>query len=93
MRNNAKSACAKAVQFAEITKSLIRSGNVPRARKCLEAAEQLLKGSNAETRAAIENVYVYSLSTFMEIHKCTIANFFPPALRREYVSQINASGV
>ncbi len=93
MRNHAKSACAKAVQFAEITKSLIRNGNIKRAKKCLDIAEQLLVNSNAETKAVITNVYVYSVSTFMEIHKCTIANLFPPALKREYVSQINASGI
>lgn len=93
MRNRAKSACAKAVQFAEITKSLIRSGNIARAKKCLGVAEHLLKNSNAETKAVIANVYVYSVSTFMEIHKCTIANLFPPALKREYISQINASGI
>lgn len=93
MKNQAKSACTKAVQFAEITKSLIRKGNIIRAKKCLSIAEQLLITGNYETKNVISNIYIFSVSTFMEIHKCSIANLFPPNLRKEYISQINASGV
>jgi hypothetical protein len=93
MKNQAKTACSKAVQFAEITKNLIRKGNIPRAKKCLSVAEQLLITGNAETKNAISNIYVFSVSTFMEIHNCAIANLFPPMLKKEYTAQINASGV
>lgn len=93
MKNQDKSACSKAVQFAEITKNLIRKGNIIRAKKCLSIAEQLLITGNSETKNVISNIYIFSVSTFMEIHKCSIANLFPPTLRKEYISQINASGV
>lgn len=93
MRNQAKSACAKAVQFAEITKNLIRKGNILRVKKCLGVAEQLLITGNVETKNVISNVYVFSVSTFMELHNCSIANLFPQSLRKEYIAQINASGV
>jgi hypothetical protein len=93
MKNKAKSACSKAVQFAEITKSLIRKGNIRRVKKCLSVAEQLLINGNAETRNAISNIYVFSVSTFMEVHNCSIANLFPKSLRKEYIMQVNASGV
>lgn len=93
MRNQVKTASSKAIQFAEITKNLIRKGNIPRAKRCVEIAEQLLKNGNAETKNAISNIYVFSVSTFMEIQKCTIANFFPPMLQKEYIAQINTSGI
>ena len=93
MKNQAKSACAKAVQFAEITKNLIRKGNIIRVKKCLCVAEQLLINGNTETKNVISNIYVFSVSTFMEMHNCSIANLFPQSLRKEYISQINASGV
>lgn len=93
MKNHAKSACARAAQFAEITKNLIRKGNIPRVKRCLGVAEQLLATGSAETKNAIANVYVFSVSTFMELHNCSIANLFPQALRKEYIAQINASGV
>ena len=93
MKNKVKSATAKAAQFAEITKSLLRKGNVLRVKKCLNTAEQLLISGNAETKNAISNIYVFSVSTFMEMHNCSIANLFPQSLRKEYIAQVNASGV
>ncbi|WP_114758987.1 hypothetical protein [Flavobacterium sp. AG291] len=93
MKNQVKPASAKVVQFAEITKSLIRKGNIPRAKKCLEVAERLLTTGNAETKNLIVNIYIFSVSTFMELRKCNIANMFPQSLRKEYIAQINTSGV
>lgn len=93
MKNQAKTACAKAVQFAEITKNLIRKGNILRVKKCLNVAEQLLVNGNAETKNVISNIYVFSVSTFMEMHNCSIANLFPQSLRKEYITQVNAMGV
>ncbi|MGQ2984807.1 DUF7674 family protein [Flavobacterium sp.] len=93
MKNHATTACAKAARFAEITKELIRKGNIPRVRKCLTTAEQLLATGSAETKNAISNIYVFSVSTFMELHNCSIANLFPQTLRREYITQVNTSGV
>jgi hypothetical protein len=93
MKNHVKTASTRAVQFAEITKNFIRSGNIPRAKKCLDMAELLFKNGTAETRGAIASIYVNSVSTFMEIRNCTVSKLFPPLLKREYITQVNASGV
>ncbi|KOS07318.1 hypothetical protein AM493_15690 [Flavobacterium akiainvivens] len=93
MRHHVKTAAIKAVQFAEITKACIRQGHITRAKKCLDIAELLFTTGSNETKNAIGNIYVYSVSTFMEVRNCTVAKLFPPQLKREYVSQINASGV
>lgn len=83
----------QADRFAEITKKAIISGNISRAKKCLEKAEQLFETGSNETKSVISNVYVYSVSTFMEIRNCSISGFFPKTLKAEYVKQINAASV
>jgi len=93
MKNNVKTVAAKAAQFAEITKNCIRLGNILRAKKCLDIAELLFSTGSNETKNAIGNVYVYSVSTFMELKHCTVSKLFPPSLKQEYISQINTSGV
>jgi hypothetical protein len=93
MSNHVKTAAAKAAQFAEVTKKFIKTGHIARAKKCLDIAELLFTTGSNETRTAIGNVYVNSVSTFMEIHNCTVSKLFPPTLKREYIAQVNTSGV
>jgi len=93
MKNHVKTVASKAAQFAEITKYCIRQGNITRAKRCLDVAGLLFTTGSAETKNAIGNIYVFSVSTFMELRSCTVANLFPPVLRREYISQINTPGI
>lgn len=93
MKNQFITIYNQAERFAEITKAAIISGNIVRAKKCLALAERLLATGSYETKNAISNVYVFSVSTFMELHHCTISNLFPKKLKAEYLKQINSSGV
>lgn len=93
MKNKALTVYAKAQKFADITTALIIKGNIRRAKKCLDIAELLFTTGSSETRNAIGNIYVHSVSTFMEMHHCTIAKLFPDTLHAEYVKHVNASGV
>ncbi len=93
MKNQVTTIYQKAERFAEITKNAIITGNINRAKKCLAIAEQLLETGSNETKNAISNVYVFSVSSFMELHHCSISNLFPKSLKAEYVKQINTSGV
>ena len=93
MKNQVTTIYQKAERFAEITKNAIITGNISRAKKCLALAEQLLATGSNETKIAISNVYVFSVSSFMELHHCSISNLFPKSLKAEYVKQINTSGV
>jgi len=93
MRNQVNTIYHQAERFAEITKTAIISGNISRAKKCLALAERLLVSGSSETKTAISNVYVFSVSTFMELRHCSIANLFPQTLKTEYLKQINTSGV
>ncbi len=93
MKKNVISIYKQTERFAAITQKLLAQGNMPRVKKCLAYAERLFKNGNNETRIVICNIYVHSLSIFMESRGCRIANLFPRALNNEYLKQINASGV
>lgn len=83
----------QAQRFADVTKSLIVSGNIRRAKYCMQVAENLFTKGNKEIQNAISNVYVFSVSSFMEMHHCSIRNFFPKKLQNEYYKQENTSGI
>lgn len=93
MKNQVFSIYNQTQRFAEITKKAIVSGNIVRAKKCLAVAERLFTYGSYETKNAIANVYVFSVSTFMEVHRCNVSNLFPKSLKAEYLKQINTSGV
>lgn len=93
MRNKTNTIYKQAERFAEITNKAIISGNISRAKKLLAIAENLLETGSNETKNVISNVYVYSVSSFMELRHCSISNLFPKALRAEYIKQIYATSV
>lgn len=91
MKNQVTTIYKQAERFAEITKTAIITGNIVRAKKCLDLAEQLFEIGSSETKNAISNVYIFSISSFMELKHCSISNLFPKSLKAEYIKQINAS--
>lgn len=93
MKNRIESVYKKTERFAEVTKRMIISGNMARAKKMMAVAEQLFVNDKGETKSAISNIYVHSISTFLEIRRCSIANLFPKNLRAEYLRQINSTSV
>lgn len=93
MKNKSKQTLYTQMQrFADVTKNLIKTGNIHRAKLCLQKAEEIFNKGTSEIKNAIVNVYVFSVSTFMEIHHCNIRNLFPESLQSEYKKQINTSG-
>ena len=93
MKNQVTTIYKQAERFAEITKRAIISGNINRAKKCLALAERLLTTGSNETKIAISNVYLFPVSSFMEMRHCNISNLFPKSLKAEYIKQIYTSGV
>lgn len=78
----------KAQRFADVTKLLIMRGNMTRAKRCIHIAENLLINGEKEIKNAISNVYVHSLSCFMEVHNCNIKNLLPNSMKKEYYIQV-----
>jgi hypothetical protein len=79
-------------RFADLTKLLISTGNISRAKKCIDYAEKLFTSGNNEIKNAISNVYVFSITSFMELHNCSVKNLLPGSLKSEYSKQVNACG-
>ena len=79
-------------RFADVTKKLIMVGNIQRAKRCLQKADEIFNNGTSEIKNAISNVYVFSVSTFMEIHHCNIKGLLPDNLQKEYYLQVNESG-
>lgn len=92
MKNQVISVYRQTERFAELTKRLIITGNIPRVKKCLALAEGLLQTGNRETQNLISGAYLHSVSTFLEIRGCRIAGLFPQKLQTEYRKQINTTG-
>ena len=93
MKNQVTTIYKQAERFAEITKTAIITGNISRAKKCLALAERLLTTGSNETKIAISNVYLFSVSSFMEMRHCNISNLFPKSVKAQYLTQLTASGV
>lgn len=90
MKTKIKTIYKQAERFAELTNKAIVSGNILRTKKLLNIAENLLVTGSKETKEVISTVYIYSVSSFMEIRHCSISNLFPKTLKAEYIKQINA---
>lgn len=80
-------------RFANVTKTCIITGNIIRAKKCLSVAETLWKNGTNAVKLAVANVFIFSLTSFMEVHHCNIKQLFPVELFSEYYNQVSNSGV
>lgn len=77
-------------KFADLTQTMLLRGNISRAKKCFAIAENLFINGNKETRTAISNVYLYSVSGILELQHFNTEKLLPYTLKKEYIKQINA---
>ena len=77
-------------RMADLTITMVLSGKMARAKKFLDTAEKLFLKGNFQTRNAVSNVFVYKLSTVLELHHGNLRALLPGSLHKEYVKQINA---
>ena len=90
MKKRIKAGIYKQMQkFADLTITMVLQGNMIRAKKCINAAENLLVNGNDQTKNAISNVYLYSVSSVLELHHYNLQKMFPSNLRAEYIKQTN----
>lgn len=83
----------QAQRFADITKNLIQLGHIKLAKRCLQEAEKIFVNGTSDVKNVISNIYVFSVTSFMEIHHCNIRELLPPSLQNEYNKQVNTSGI
>jgi len=81
-------------KFAELTNTMISDKNIERVKKSFAIAEDFLRTGNNELRNAVLNVYLYSVSSTLELQgeeRREIINYFPSLLRQAYNRQVIAS--
>ncbi len=82
--------------FVSFTKHLISEGNLKEAKHCFIVAEKMLENGNNTVKNAIENIYVYSLGTFVELTASTanhLKEIFNGSLRKEYHKHVMTNGI
>ena len=77
-------------RMAEVTVALVLAGKLIRAKKFLDVAERLFLSGKYQSRTAVSNVYLYDISTILELHRYNLQLLLPPNLQREYIKQINS---
>ena len=80
--------------FANFTKSLISKGDFKEVKHCFNVAEKLLKNGNSTVVNAIENSYLYSLSTILDFTtpvSLKVKSLLTDSLMKEYRRQVGAS--
>jgi hypothetical protein len=87
----------KAMQcFANFTKTLVNKGDFKEVKHCFQVAEKLLKNGNSTVKNAIENGYLYSLSSILDYTSpvsLKVKGLLTDALKKEYRRQVCASGL
>ncbi|AWG26119.1 DUF7674 family protein [Flavobacterium kingsejongi] len=83
----------KMERLANITICSLRSGKLASAKRSLLLAEDLLQRGNLEMKNAITNIYLYTVSGYLELHHYPVSKLLPVTLHSEYVKQVNGSGV
>ena len=82
--------------FVDFTSQLILKGKINSVRHSFKLAEKMLDNGNSTVKNAIENVYVYSLGTVIDLPISSankLKKIFNGSLKKEYYRQISASGV
>lgn len=86
----------QAERFAALTKRMMELGKTERIAKCLMRADLLLVSGNQQVKNAISNVFLISLSNFLETHYESgrkMIQSFPEHLRSEYNRQVYSSAL
>ncbi len=78
-------------RLAMVTKQAIASGNWQRAEKCVRVADELMQHGSREFKNAVSNVYVFSVSSFLELNHFQVHGFFTPLLSNEYHYQTHTT--
>ncbi|MFT3934486.1 MAG: hypothetical protein QM726_12765 [Chitinophagaceae bacterium] len=81
--------------FTDYTRQAVTHHNYSVAKKCFLLAEKLYKLGDKTVRLTIENIFVYSFSSFIpenNIDRIILRNYIPAALYSIYMKQVNSCG-
>jgi hypothetical protein len=93
MKTRFKNIYQKVQRLTALTRDLILQGRTNRARKCCIIAQNLYTQGGVETQNAVANLFVFSISSLLELQHQNPRHWFAAPLYREYIQQINGSSV
>lgn len=93
MKTRFKNIYQKVQRLTQITRDLILKGRTNRARKCCIIAQNLYTKGDVQARNAVANLFVFSVSSLLELEHQNPRHWFATPLYGEYLKQINSSGV
>lgn len=94
MQKTKQSIYKRMQKFADLTNKMIAEKNINRVKKAFNYAEELLLTGNNELKNAVLNVYLFSISSKLEIQDeegRKVLNYLPGLLRQGYHCKIVAS--
>jgi hypothetical protein len=78
-------------KLANITKLCVLEKQMGKAKNYLAYVERMYNQGDIRTKNIITNIYVFSVSSFLEIRSYNMREVFPKCLCDEYYKQVNAS--
>ena len=66
------------------TKSLLASGHIEKARQLIDQAAEMYRHGDILTRNLVSNVYVFSISSYIELYDKNLLKLLPDDLKREF---------
>jgi hypothetical protein len=81
--------------FTDYTRLAITQHNYSVVKKCFRLADQLFKQGDTIVRAGIENIFIFSFSSFMlydRVERVILKSFIPHSLYALYLKQVSQSG-
>lgn len=82
--------------FASFTKHMVSKGDFKEVKHCFNVAETLLNNGNRTVKNAIENGYLYSLSSILDLTtpvSLKVKSLLTDSLKKEYNRQVCSSGI
>lgn len=82
--------------YSNFTKQLIKKGDFKEVKHCFIIAEKMLENGNSAVKNAIENCYLFSLSTILDFSNPLsnkIKSLLTNSLKKGYNKQVCSSGV
>ncbi len=80
--------------FAAFTKEVMKQGNLPIIGNCFATAELLIDEGTENIKLAIENIYVFSVTAFMDVTGAVskqVKELLPDHMRAEYDKQVSSA--
>jgi hypothetical protein len=80
-------------RLTDLTRESLMVSDHKKAKQYIDITENMYKTGDKRTKHQIATIFIFSVSSFLEIRGLNVREIFPEALCAEYYNQVNASGL